>query len=237
MSSGKNSQSDLLLMLSSSCQDGKQQSMWKMGLSFFCRTNICITRSATAASTAARARGGSSWTRATLRPWASSGCSRGPTPPCWSTSIRATTEAPRPGRIPQRSRSNKNLSAGHQCWFSLISVCLHQKEQKDLISVNWIHVFATQVRGSERRMCWFKGVPPCATRVIRHTASFWIQWSSVSCVFRKTGNRTWTLGLWEVKTRIIILDSVLLQGGGACPSQGNPKTKQHSWKRNLSRPL
>lgn len=103
-----------------SCQDGTLQIMVAMGRSFSCRTNICTTRSATAASTAARAKGGCSWTHATLRPSASSGCLRGPTPPCWSTSTRATTEAPRAGRVPRRSRSNENLSAGHKRSFSAI---------------------------------------------------------------------------------------------------------------------
>lgn len=63
-------------------------------------------------------------------------------------------------RVPQRSRSNENLSAGHKCSFSAIPVCLHQKDQKCLVSINRISIFATQVSGSERRMCWFRNVPP-----------------------------------------------------------------------------
>lgn len=128
-------------------------------------------------------------------------------------------------RVPQRSRNNENLSAGHKRSFSAIPVCLHQKDQKCLVSINWISIFATQVSGSERRMCWFRNVPPCVTPVIRHTASFRIQWSGVSSVFRKTGKRKWTSALWKVKILIIILDSWLVQGGGACLSCGSPKTQ------------
>lgn len=60
------------------------------------RIRVCITPSVTAVSTAARASGESSWTRVTPPPPASSGCLREPTPPSWSTSTGAPTEATEP---------------------------------------------------------------------------------------------------------------------------------------------
>lgn len=56
------------------------------------RIRVCTTPSATAVSTAARTSGVSSWTRVTRPRPLNSGCLRKPTPPCWSTSIRAPSE-------------------------------------------------------------------------------------------------------------------------------------------------
>ena len=79
----------------------KELQLYFVGFSFLplslslppsCRIRVCITRSVTAASTAAPTSGGSSWTRATRPLSASSGCLREPTPPCWITSTRAPTE-------------------------------------------------------------------------------------------------------------------------------------------------
>lgn len=84
-----------------------------------CRTRVCITQWATAASTAAPKRAGCSWTRAIPPPPASSGCLRGPMARCWSTSTMGQTKAPHPPSPDPKSNTvaANNLLLWNDCFY------------------------------------------------------------------------------------------------------------------------